>query len=77
MTELRKLQLLELNLLQKFKQICDENNLTYYLVGGGLIGALRHGGFIPWDDDLDIDMPREDYDRFVAICKDGLTDGYG
>ena len=77
MTELRKLQLLELNLLQKFQQICDENNLIYYLVGGGLIGALRHGGFIPWDDDLDIDMPREDYDRFVAICKGGLTDGYG
>ena len=77
MTELRKLQLLELNLLQKFQQICDENNLTYYLVGGGLIGALRHGGFIPWDDDLDIDMPREDYDRFVAICKGGLTGGYG
>lgn len=77
MTELRKLQLLELNLLQKFQQICDENNLIYYLVGGGLIGALRHGGFIPWDDDLDIDMPREDYDRFVAICKGGLTGGYG
>lgn len=77
LAELRKLQLLELNLLQKFQQICDENKLTYYLVGGGLIGAIRHGGFIPWDDDLDIDMPREDYDRFVAICKMGLTGGYG
>jgi len=77
MTELRKLQLLEVNLLVKFQEICEKNNLTYYFVGGGLIGALRHGGFIPWDDDLDIVMPRYDYDKFVEICKNGIENGYG
>lgn len=77
MTELRKLQLLELNLLQEFRRICEKNGLTWYLTGGGLIGALRNGRFVPWDDDLDIVMPREDYDQFVAICKEGLTGGYG
>lgn len=76
-SDLRKLQLIEVNLLMKFQQICEENNLTYYFVGGGLIGALRHGGFIPWDDDLDIVMPRDDYERFVDVCKQGIEDGYG
>ena len=77
LTELRRLQLLEVNLLQKFQQICKENNITYYFVGGGLIGVLRHGGFIPWDDDMDIVMPRDDYDRFLGICGKGIDDGYG
>ena len=77
LSDLRKLQLLEVNLLMKFQQICEANNLTYYFVGGGLIGALRHGGFIPWDDDLDIVMPRDDYERFVVICQNGIDDGYG
>lgn len=77
LSNLRKLQLLEVNLLQKFQLICTENHLTYYFVAGGLIGALRHGGFIPWDDDMDIVMPRDDYDRFVSICKKGVDGGYG
>lgn len=77
LTELRKLQLLEVNLLQKFQQICKENNIKYFFVGGGLIGVLRHGGFIPWDDDMDVVMPRDDYDRFLEICRKGLDDGYG
>lgn len=77
LTDLRKLQLLEINLLLKFQEICEKNNLTYYFVGGGLIGALRHGGFIPWDDDMDIVMPRDDYDKFVEVCKKDLEDGYG
>lgn len=77
LSDLRKLQLLEVNLLLKFQQICEANNLTYYFTGGGLIGALRHGGFIPWDDDMDIVMPRDDYDKFVRICKNGCEDDYG
>ncbi len=76
LTELRKLQLLEVSLLQKFQQICDLNHITYYFVGGGLIGVLRHGGFIPWDDDMDIVMPRDDYDKFIEICKTGIGNGY-
>ena len=77
LSDLRKLQLLEVNLLQKFQQICDENQITYFFVGGGLIGALRHGGFIPWDDDIDIVLPRNDYDKFIEICKKGVGGGYG
>ena len=77
LSDLRKLQLLEVNLLQQFQQICEANNLTYYFTGGGLIGALRHGGFIPWDDDMDIVMPRGDYDKFVEICKKGISGGFG
>ena len=77
LSDLRKLQLLEVNLLLKFQEICKENKLNYYFVGGGLIGALRHGGFIPWDDDLDIVMPRNDYDRFLTICKENTEEGYG
>lgn len=76
-SDLRKLQLLEVNLLQRFQNICNANGLTYYFTGGGLIGALRHGGFIPWDDDMDVVMPREDYDKFVEVCKKGIDGGYG
>lgn len=55
--------------LQKFMEICEEHNLTYFCVGGTVIGAVRHGGMIPWDDDIDIAMPRPDYNRFINICK--------
>ena len=65
--DLRQLQLKSLNLALYFKKFCDENNLMFYLCGGGCIGAIRHKGFIPWDDDLDIFMPREDYERLHKI----------
>ena len=57
---LRKLQVRCLEILVYFKKICDENKLTFYLAGGTAIGALRHKGFIPWDDDIDVFMPRPD-----------------
>ena len=66
--DLRKLQLIELSLLDRFKEICEINNLRYYLLGGTLLGAIRHGGFIPWDDDIDVCMPRKDYDIFLEVC---------
>ena len=59
-----------LEILIYFKKICDENKLTFYLAGGTAIGALRHKGFIPWDDDIDVFMPRPDYERLTRIWSD-------
>lgn len=67
---LRKLQLAQLLILKKIDKLCIDNGLTYYLVGGTLLGAIRHQGFIPWDDDVDIAMYRDDYNRLQEILKD-------
>ena len=64
---LKKLQQKGLGILRYFKAFCDENNLTFYLCGGCCIGTLRHGGFIPWDDDVDVFMPRSDYERLYEL----------
>lgn len=66
---LRELQLKELDILLYFSQFCKENNLRFYLAGGTLLGAVRHKGFIPWDDDVDVHMPRPDYDRLPELWK--------
>lgn len=60
---LKELQQIELQILVDFANYCQENNLRYYLIGGALLGAVRYGGFIPWDDDIDVAMPREDYEK--------------
>ncbi len=67
---LRKLQLAELDILKEVDRVCRKHNLRYYVVGGTLIGAVRHKGFIPWDDDIDISMPRKDFDKLMEIAKD-------
>lgn len=64
---LRKLQLKELDTLVYFKEFCDKNNLLFYLCGGCCIGSLRTSGFIPWDDDIDILMPRDDYEKLYKL----------
>lgn len=65
---LHETQMASLEVLKKIDSICREHNIKYFLFYGSLIGAVRHKGFIPWDDDLDIGMLREDYDRFCQYC---------
>ncbi len=66
-SELRELQLTILDVFKVFVEFCNKHNLRYYLFEGSLLGAIRHGGFIPWDDDLDVAMPREDYQKFISL----------
>lgn len=65
---LREIQLGSLEVLKKIKEICEKENIKYFLGYGTLLGAVRHQGFIPWDDDIDIMMPREDYEKFIKYC---------
>lgn len=65
-----------LTMAKDFHQICVDNNLKYYMLGGTMLGAVRHKGFIPWDDDMDFGMPREDYDRFISISHRILPEHY-
>lgn len=74
--ELRKLQMCELLIADEIKRVCEKNNIRYFIVAGTLLGAVRHGGFIPWDDDMDFGMLREDYDRFVEVCQKELSPDY-
>jgi lipopolysaccharide cholinephosphotransferase len=60
---------IQLDILLFFDKYCKENNLTYYLFAGTLLGAVRHKGFIPWDDDIDVTMPRNDYNKLMSIFK--------
>lgn len=71
---LKQLQKIEVENMKKIIEICEENNLRYFLIGGSLIGVIRHQGFIPWDDDVDIGLPRPDYNKFVKIAKKYLPE---
>lgn len=74
--ELNQLHECLLSILKDFIYVCEKYNLHYTLGGGSVLGAVRHHGFIPWDDDLDINMPRKDYERFKNIFVNELSDEY-
>lgn len=71
--KLRELQLIELELMEWFADFCEQHGLRYYLLGGTLLGAVRQGGFIPWDDDVDLCMPRPDYVKFLELAEEALV----
>lgn len=75
-TSLRDLQLRMLDMLKFIDDICKKNNISYWLSSGTLLGAIRHKGFIPWDDDCDIEMLREDYDKLIKILKNDPNGKY-
>lgn len=67
--ELKEWKRIVTDVLREFHSICREHGLRYFACGGTAIGAVRHGGIIPWDDDIDVSMPRPDYDRFIELCR--------
>ena len=74
--DIRPLQLRMLRILQAIDKTCREHDITYGIFAGSLIGAVRHHGFIPWDDDMDILMPRPDYERFIQHSQEWLPAPY-
>lgn len=74
--DMKKLWSAQLELLKEFQRICKKHNIKYYAIEGTLLGAIRHNGYIPWDDDIDVGVYSEDFDRFVKIVKDELPPYY-
>ena len=70
--QLREVQLTGLEILQEVHRICEKHQIPYVIIAGTLLGSVRHGGFIPWDDDVDIALLRPDYERFREVCRKEL-----
>lgn len=73
---LRKVQLTQLEIAKEIRRVCEENDIRYFLADGSFLGAVRHGGFIPWDDDMDMGMLRSDYEKFCRIAPARLKPEY-
>lgn len=76
LAEIHELQKIELAILKDVAEVCKKHNIKFFLGEGTLLGAIRHNGFIPWDDDVDIIMERSEYERFLSVAQDELGDGY-
>lgn len=74
--DIRALQLRILDILLALDRVCNEHGLRYCICGGTMIGAVRHKGFIPWDDDLDVSMPRPDYEKLISHAREWLPEPY-
>lgn len=74
MEDIKKLKEIELEIFRHFIEICNENSLKYFVVGGTALGAVRHKGFIPWDDDIDVALPRGDYEKFLIAAQKSLAE---
>ncbi len=74
--DIRDLQMVELEICKAFIALCEKYHLHYYMLGGTLLGAIRHKGFIPWDDDMDLGMPRPDYELFKEVAKKELPEPF-
>ena len=74
--QLAKVHLVQLEIANEVKKICENYKIKYFLIAGTLLGAVRHRGFIPWDDDLDMGMLRKDYIKFLKIARKELDDKY-
>lgn len=75
-TLLRKVQLEQLEIAKEIRRVCEENDIRYFLAYGTMLGAVRHQGFIPWDDDMDMGMVRSEYEKFCRIAPEKLDPGY-
>lgn len=76
MDELRQQQLKELEVFKAFRRVCEQYHLRYFAIAGTCLGAVRHRGFIPWDDDMDVAMPYEDYETFCRVAASALPQPY-
>lgn len=74
--DLKKMQQIELDMLKSFIFVCEKYKLRYFLLGGTCLGTVRHKGFIPWDDDIDVGMPRPDYEKFVSLAQKDIDSKY-
>ena len=74
--DVEDVQRVQLEILLEVDRICMKNEIPYQLFAGTLLGSIRHKGFIPWDDDIDVCMLRNDYERFLECCQSDLSDGF-